>query len=90
MNAHPPIQPVRNDRVCHYVGAKLLRCDPVPLLFGRRACFGRSFQSATLNTPVFDSIVHGGRTVAGINAKPVACQHKAPFTLDECNPSATA
>jgi hypothetical protein len=87
VKSHPPTEPLRNDRVCHYVRAKLLRCQALPSLLGCGTPF-RCFQSATFNTAVFDSVVHYGRAIAGINEKPVACQHRAPSALTRCNPYA--
>ena len=77
MNPHPADKPLPNGRVCHHVRAKLLGHEPLPLLFGCGTFFYCGLQSATLNTAVFDPILHYGRTIAGVDAKPVACQHKA-------------
>jgi hypothetical protein len=89
VNSHPSTEPLRNDRVCHYVRAKLLGCQALPPLIGCGTAFGR-FQSTTFNTAVFDSVVHYGRTIARINEKPVPCEHTVTLRTRECNPSATA
>jgi hypothetical protein len=78
VNSHPSTEPLRNDCVCHYVRAKLLRCQTLPPLVSRGIAFGRRFQSTTFNTAVFDSVVRYGRTIVRINAKPVAFKHTAP------------
>jgi hypothetical protein len=74
VESHPFTKPPGNYRAFHYMRGKLLRCEALPPLISGRAAFGRS-QSTTFHPAVADSILRYGRTVSGINAKPVACQH---------------
>jgi hypothetical protein len=75
MNTHPPAQPTRDYRVRHYVGAQLLRREPLPRRFNRTASSSRSVEKTTVHLIVLDSVLHRGTTIAGINAKPVERQH---------------
>ena len=81
VNSHPSLQPLSNNRICHDVGAKLLRCQAQPSLSCFGAAFSRLSQRPAFNTVIFDSIVHHGRAITRIDVKPVACQHWAPSTL---------
>src|ERR1700741_4597843 len=85
MDSHPFAKPLRNYGVCQCVRAKLLRCQALPLLVGGGTAFGHRFQSTTCNMVAFDSVLRYWRTIAGINAKPVACQHTAPSSGTRSN-----
>jgi hypothetical protein len=45
MDTHPPAEPTRHYRVRHYVGAQLLRCEPLPRCFNRTASFSRAVEN---------------------------------------------
>ncbi len=82
MQPHPVPEPPCHHPIPHDARRKFPGRQPLPQPFDSahasrpRVCLGRvHLNRTTLHKPTFDSIIHRRRTIAGINAKPVAGEH---------------